>query len=121
MTRDAVAMLAYIGANVMVIINTTDAPPATSEVLAGSASVQPLAEEYAKALGADTVGTITAPVAGIEVQIVLGESFASALEASGTQPRLDSVPSPRDTVDENLDDHDHDQHRHDGGHLNGGG
>jgi hypothetical protein len=99
-TRNAIAVLAYIGANVMVMINTDDEPPATSQVLAGSVAVQSLAEEYAKALGADAVESITDPVEGIEVQIVLGRSFADA-QAGTEQTPLESVPS-RDTVDENL-------------------
>lgn len=99
-TRNAIGLLAYVGANVMVVITTDDAPPATSEVLAGSAAVQSLAEEYAAALGAGPVGTVTDPVEGIEVQIVLGQSFADA-QAGVEQTPLESVPS-RDTIDENL-------------------
>lgn len=99
-TRNAIGLLAYVGANVMVVITTDDAPPATSEVLAGSTAVQALAEEYAAALGAGTVGVVTDPVEGIEVQIVLGQSFADA-QAGVEQTPLESVPS-RDTIDENL-------------------
>jgi hypothetical protein len=99
-TRNAIAVLAYIGANVMVVINTDEEPPAMSEVLSGSDAVQSLAEEYAKALGADAVEPVTDPVEGIEVQIVLGRSFADAQEGAEQTP-LESVPS-RDTVDENL-------------------
>jgi hypothetical protein len=99
-TRNAIAVLAYIGANVMIVINTDEAPPATSQVLAGSAAVQSLAEEYATALEAGPVEPVTDPVEGVEVQIVLGQSFADA-QAGAEQTPLESVPS-RDTVDQNL-------------------
>jgi hypothetical protein len=46
------------------------------------------------------VKPVTDPVEGIEVQIVLGKSFAEAQEGAAQTP-LESVPS-RDTVDENL-------------------
>ena len=99
-TRDAVALLAYNGANVMVVINTTEPPPATTEVLIASESSRALAEVYAEALGVETVGVSTAPVEGIEVQITLGQDFADQ-RASGATPTLESIPSPRDTVDKN--------------------
>jgi hypothetical protein len=99
-TRNAIALLAYIGANVMVVLNTDQEPPATSQVLAGTDAVQTLAEEYAKALDGAEVEPVTDPVEGIEVQIVLGKSFAEAQEGAAQTP-LESVPS-RDTVDENL-------------------
>jgi hypothetical protein len=100
-TRNAIALLAYIGANVMVVINTDEEPPETSTVLAGSAAVQSLAQEYADALEAGPVEPVTEPVEGIEVQIVLGQSFADAQDGAEQTP-LESVPS-RDTIDENLE------------------
>ncbi len=99
-TRDAVALLAYNGANVMVIINTSDAPPAETVVLAATEAARPLAELYAEALGVDTVGTVTEPVEGIDVQITLGQDFADQRTSAST-PTLESVPSPRTTIDEN--------------------
>lgn len=99
-TRDAVALLAFTGANVMVIINSTDPPPAHSEVLTATEAARSLAEVYAEVLGVDTVGTVSEQVQGIEVQITLGQDFADQ-RASNSAPTLDSIPSPRDTIDKN--------------------
>jgi hypothetical protein len=102
-TREAVAVLVYIGANVMVVINTTEPPPAQTEVFAASVSVQAFAEAYSKALAGGAVEAVQNPVEGIEVQIVLGQSFADAQAASGPSATLASVPSSDTDVDANID------------------
>lgn len=91
-TRAAVAVLIYIGANVLLVRQEEGTPPAETQVSSTNAASSSLASEYSKALSGGDVKSVEVPVEGIEVQIVLGQSFAD-LQSNSTESTLLTVPA----------------------------
>jgi hypothetical protein len=91
-TRAAVAVLIYIGANVLLVRQEAGTPPAETEVSSTNAASSSLAAEYSKALAGGDVRSVEVPVEGIEIQIVLGQSFAD-LQSDSTESTLLTVPA----------------------------
>ena len=79
--REAVTRLAFMGANVVLLRQTTDAPAEHSVVYYNDAIARAEAENYVGLLGPLEYVESTEVIDGVNLRIVLGNDFAAALGA----------------------------------------
>jgi hypothetical protein len=78
--RQAVFRLLYMGANVLLVRNTTEPPPAVTTIYYSDEMDRGIAEPLTILLDEVQWERATERVAGIDIRIVLGESFLRFLE-----------------------------------------
>jgi hypothetical protein len=79
--REAVTRLAFMGANVVLLRQTTEAPEARSVVYYNDAIARAEAENYVGLLGPLKYVESADVIEGVNLRIVLGNDFAAALGA----------------------------------------
>lgn len=91
---EAVTRLAYLGANVAMVRQTSDAPVAQTLVYYTEEIARTEAEAYSSLLGPLQFSIGTQMVAGVNIRVVLGNDFVSFLSGGGaTTTTTSTVPS----------------------------
>jgi len=103
-TRQAVFRLIYMGANVMLVRTTNDPPPAVTTISYSDEMDRGMAEPLTILLDEVTWERATERVAGIDLQVTLGESFVAFLKATaGTSIEDQAASAMSSTTDQATD------------------
>jgi hypothetical protein len=103
-TRQAVFRLIYMGANVMLVRTTNDPPPAVTTISYTDEMDRGMAEPLTILLDEVTWERATERVAGIDLQVTLGESFVAFLKATaGTSIEDQAAAAQADVADQATD------------------
>lgn len=104
-TRQAVFRLIYMGANVMLVRTTNDPPPAVTTITYTDEMDRGMAEPLTILLDEVTWTRATDRVAGIDLQITLGESFVQFLkDTAGTSIEEQAAAAMPDTTADTVAD-----------------
>ena len=81
LSYDAVQRLVFVGANVILVVEPSEAAPAQTEIRYQSADEQADATTYAPVLGTNLIAQDSDRIDGIDATVTLGQDFAPFIAA----------------------------------------